>query len=249
MSQIKVRVVEEGALPIDTELAGIVPMALQDEQTALLNDIAANGQREPILLWKGKVVDGRCRQKALIALQRHILYKELDDSLTKEDVRCLVKSMNTRRNLTSTQKIASAAKEYESEDNQKSVKQLAESWGISVSILENAVWLQRKYPIVIDSLFNGLSVPIENIHGIKVTSNKVSAIYAYYKREEQQAKEVKENGWSSKTSITTQAGKDWYYSVLRELPEKNLSMQLTNLLVELTNFKFKQTGEDDAPTI
>lgn len=243
MSQIKVRVAEEGALPVNEKLAGIVPMALPEEQVALLNDIAVHGQRDPILLWRGQVVDGRCRQKALLSLQRHILYKELDNSLTETDIKCLVKSMNTRRNLTATQKTASAAREYDKEENKASVRQLADSWGVSVSILENAVWLQRSYPNVIESLFNGKSVPIKNIKGEPTTSNKVSAIYAFYKRELQQAKEVKEYGWQDGTSINTQAGKEWYYSVLRDLPEKNISLQLKGLLIEMANLKFKAETE------
>lgn len=244
MSQVKVRLFEEGALPVNEKLAGIVPMALPEEQLALETDIAKNSQRDPLILWKGQVVDGRCRQKALISLQRHILYKELDDNLSEEDVACLVKSMNTRRNLTTTQKITIAAKEYCKEGNLLTVKQLAEQWGVSISIIENAVWLQRTHPQVIESLFNGRSVPIKNVKGIAVTSNKVSAIYAFYKREIQDAVVYKENGWNDFASIETQAGKDWYLGFLRHIPDKNLSLELTGALIELANFKFKVKFED-----
>jgi hypothetical protein len=243
MSQVKVRLFEEGALPINNKLAGIVPMALPAEQLALENDIAKNSQRDPILLWKGQVVDGRCRQKALVSLQRHILYKELDASLSEEDVTCLVKSMNTRRNLTISQKITIAAKEY-CKSNQFTVKQLAEQWGASVSIIENAVWLQRTHPQVIESLFNGRSVAIKNTKGIAITSNKVSAIYAFYKREIQDAIEYEEKGWSDFASIETQAGKDWYLAFLRRITDKNLSLEVTGALIELANFKFKLASDN-----
>jgi len=244
VSQVKVRLFEEGALPINHKLAGIVPMALPAEQLALETDIAKNGQRDPLILWKGQVIDGRCRQKALVSLQRHILYKELDDNLSEEDVTCLVKSMNTRRNLTTTQKITIAAKEYCKEGNLLTVKQLAEQWGVSVSIIENAIWLQRTHPQVIESLFNGRSVAIENSRGIAITSNKISAIYAFYKREIQNSVEFKETGYCDFASIKTQKGKEWYSAMLREIPEKNLSLKLTSLLIELTNFKFQIPFED-----
>ena len=97
--------------PINEEMAGIVPMASDKEQIALNDDIAANGLREPVVLWRKEIVDGRCRQKACIIAQRPIMAKELDDSLTEDEVRIFVKSVNTRRNLTATQKIISACKD------------------------------------------------------------------------------------------------------------------------------------------
>ena len=54
------------ALPIH-EYAGLVPMASEKEQVALTIDIKANGLREPILLWRGEVVDGRCRMKSCLS--------------------------------------------------------------------------------------------------------------------------------------------------------------------------------------
>jgi len=241
MSNLKVRIVAEGAIPVNDKLAGIVPMALLKDQLALEGDIAVNGQREPILVWHGQVVDGRCRQKALVNLQRHILYKELDSNITEAEIRSLVKSMNTRRDLTTTQKITCAAKAYLSEDNTMSVRSLAESWGVSESIVENAIWLLRNYPLTVNNLFDGMSVVIENKAGQPVTSNKVSAVYAYYKRQLQKATEVTAQGWKDDACIETQAGKDWYYDILKSLPEKNISHTLKGLLIELTNLKFQAT--------
>ena len=45
-------------------LAGIVALADEAEQTALTEDIRANGLQDTIVLWNGEVVDGRCRLKA-----------------------------------------------------------------------------------------------------------------------------------------------------------------------------------------
>ena len=93
-------------------IANIVPMALQAEQEALKEDIENNGYKQElglILLWKGEIVDGRCRQKALIELDIDPRgYTSELGELSYEEVSSLVKSTNTRRNLTTTQKAISA---------------------------------------------------------------------------------------------------------------------------------------------
>ena len=64
--------------PINEEMAGIVPMASDKEQIALTDDIAANGLREPVVLWRKEIVDGRCRQKACNIAQRPIMAIQLN---------------------------------------------------------------------------------------------------------------------------------------------------------------------------
>ena len=137
MTETKVRKPSEGPLPINEKLAGIVPMALPAEQAALTNDLMNSGQKDPIVLWKGEVVDGRCRQKALVTIGKEILYRELDSSLTEEEVKVFVKSVNIRRNLTTTQKIISACRES-MVPGSASIVAIAKSWGIGDKTLKNA---------------------------------------------------------------------------------------------------------------
>ena len=47
------------------EIANIFPMMNEDEYDRLKDDIAINGQLEPVVLYEGKVLDGRNRYKAL----------------------------------------------------------------------------------------------------------------------------------------------------------------------------------------
>ena len=47
------------------EIANIFPMMQDDEYERLKDDIAINGQLEPVVLYEGKVLDGRNRYKAL----------------------------------------------------------------------------------------------------------------------------------------------------------------------------------------
>ena len=232
---IKTRLITEGAFEIDHALAGIVPMASPAEQATLTENIKEFGQKEPIVLWKGKVVDGRCRQKALVALGRHIMYKELDDDISKEDVEVYVKAVNTRRNLTSSQKVAIACKEYLKSKGSTTQLQVAKAWGISDRILKNALWLYALDANIIDTIFDGGAVSVVDKAGMPTKSNKITTIYAYYKKKEEDVTEVIDHAWKEGGSIKTQAAKDWYYSFITG---KRLDVESKMALAELANFKF-----------
>lgn len=235
MSNYKIRSVEEGAFPVNDKLAGIVPMALPFEQVILIEDIKVSGQREPVVLWRGQVVDGRCRQKALMGLGREILYRELDDELTEEDVKIWVKSMNTRRNLTSSQRIAIACKQYLESKHSTTAAEVAKAWGIGDAILHNALWIHKQDPAVIETIFNGGSVPIADKSGKLIESNKITSIYAYMKKKAETVVVV-DNAWKADSFIKTQLGKEWYHDQMKQLGE--ISPYNRILISELANFKF-----------
>ena len=98
--------------------------------------------------------------------------------LTEEEVKIFVKSENTRRNLTQTQKIITARKQSFDSDCKKSIEELAKSWGIGREVLKNARYIYKNMPMIIDPLFNGKSVPI-NKNGKEIMTNKITTIYAY----------------------------------------------------------------------
>lgn len=235
MNDIKVRMFKDGPFEINEELAGLVPMADDVEQAVLTQDIADNQQQDPIVLWRGKVIDGRCRQKALIMLEQHILYRELDDELTEDEVRIYVKSVNTRRNLTHTQKVMSAVRDS-LRPNSKSNSIIAKAWGISEGLLKNGKFIAKQRPEFIQPLFNGNSVNITSAEGFETTSNKISTIYASIKRELEFAVEDKEHAWSDDAAINTQKGKEWYYDFIKKNEIKDIPTKMA--LVELANYKF-----------
>ena len=232
MLNIKLLPVGE-TLPINQELAGLVPMASEAEQASLTADIKANGLREPVVLWHGEIVDGRCRQLACTLAGKAIMAKELDDALTEAEVRIFVKSVNTRRNLTHTQKVMSACRES-LRPNSDSIHKLAKAWGISKGLLDNARFIARSNPTIADALFNGDSVNVIDSTGKGVVTNKVSTVYAFLKRLSEAVTPVESNGWQEDTYITTQAGKDWYYSKVATIPDVHTRM----LIAELANYKF-----------
>jgi len=237
MDDMKTRRIEDGAFPVDEELAGVVPMAMPAEQATLTAHIKEYGQKEPIVLWKGKVVDGRCRQKALVSLGRHISYKELDSGLSRSDVEVYVKAVNTRRNLTSSQKVAAACKEYLRSKGVTTQLKVAKSWGISTRILLNAIWLHELDSSIIQTVFDGGTIAIVDSNGKHKLSNKITSIYAHYKRVQEAVVEDSSNGWKESSSIHTQAGKDWYYETVSSNSVGSIAIKV--LLAELANYKFK----------
>ena len=238
MDNIKVRLSKDGGFPINEELAGLVPMASDGEQATLTKDIRENSQREPIVLWHGEVVDGRCRQKALVTLNHNILYRELDTELTEEEVRVYVKTVNTRRNLTPTQKIMSACRASLSPES-KPISQIAAAWGIGTTILKNARFIAQHRPEFVDPLFNGRAVKIEDSRGKKIDSNKITAIYSYVKKKvEEVVIDDTIHGWNPDGAIKTQLGKEWYYKTMSTIKDPTDRM-VQQLVIELANYKYK----------
>lgn len=243
MNIIKKRLPNEEKFIINHELAGLVPMATPEEQAALTEDIRLNQQREPIVLWRGKVVDGRCRLKALESLGWSIDYKELDEDLTEKEVIAFVKSVNTRRNLTITQKAMSGAKSKIDKIDNRKASDIAASWSISEGLFKNAKYIWEHDKFIAQALFDGMAVEIVNKDGKEVASSKVSAVYAHLKRLEEKVKKPKEEyGYDVNAKIKTQAGKDWFYEQLNTRKSLGLTndLLLLNMLGDLANFKFRR---------
>lgn len=238
MYEVKIRLNKDGAFPINDKLAGLVPMASDAEQAVLTADIRDNEQRDAIVLWRGEVVDGRCRQKALTTLGKHILYKELDDALTENDVKIFVKSVNTRRNLTPTQKVMIACRESLQPNSTRALALIAKSWGISKEILGNARFIVREKPEWEEVLFNGGSVKIIDSQGNPKLTNKITTIYAYLKKLSEAVEEDNQYAWQEDTYIKTQAGKEWYYTQVSSLDSQIDILRVKMLLAELANYKF-----------
>ncbi len=82
------------------EIANIFPMMTGNDFKELKDDIAANGLREPIYIYEGKILDGRNRYIACMDLGIEPKYKEFDG----DNPVAFVVSMNIRRrHLTSSQ--------------------------------------------------------------------------------------------------------------------------------------------------
>ena len=86
------------------ELAFENPMMNDEQFQALKESIATDGQLEAILIYRGKVIDGRNRIKALKELGiEFVLYEDLPNNTTLEDVRGIAMKKELRRHETKAQ--------------------------------------------------------------------------------------------------------------------------------------------------
>jgi N6-adenosine-specific RNA methylase IME4/ParB-like chromosome segregation protein Spo0J len=98
------------------ELCSLFPLMPQDQFDALADDMRANGQRNPITLYEGKILDGRHRYKACINLGLEPLITHFEG----EDALGFVISHNlTRRHLDESQRAMIAAKLANLKDGQR----------------------------------------------------------------------------------------------------------------------------------
>ena len=231
-------------------LANIVAMASEREQAALTSDIKTNGQNEPAVLWRGQIVDGRCRQLACATLDIPLDTRELDDNLSEDDVSKIVKSLNTRRNLTETQKLASAY--LEQQRTGRSNKDIATEWAISVRSLQNFKYIAQFRPELIDPLFNGDSVAvIDPDKGYKVTTNKVNTLARIVKLEQEAGKvvvvplaKVEAMTYSVVSPISTEKGREEHKDLVAAFKYSSSKEQMFSALcAELMNYKYQQITE------
>jgi len=99
-------------LPFEVHPAAeLFPLIEGDEFAALVEDIREHGINEPIVFWKGKLLDGRNRARACIALGINPMSHACD--IDTEDLDPLVYVLSTnlhRRHLTTGQRATIAAK-------------------------------------------------------------------------------------------------------------------------------------------
>lgn len=231
--------------PID-DLAGIVAMANEYEQMALTEDIRQNGQRDAAVLWHGKIVDGRCRQLACMTIGVDLKVMELDDKLSREEVAKIVKSLNTRRNLTPTQKMMSAYKEQEAA--WRTNEQMAKEWGLPLGSYKNARYVATNRPDVVEPLFNGKSVTVfDPDKGRDITTDKINTLARIIKKTAELETVVVDNServsFSVDSAIKTEAGKNWYYGKMETLGIPNNDIAIRMDYVELANYKFRYKEE------
>jgi hypothetical protein len=84
------------------DVCKLFPMMGEDEYRALVEDIRQHGLREPIVVWQGKIVDGRNRYRACMELGIEPQYREWDG---RGSLTAFVVSQNLhRRHLTASQR-------------------------------------------------------------------------------------------------------------------------------------------------
>jgi len=85
------------------EIAGIFPLMSDDEFDGLVEDIRANGLRESVKLWQGKVIDGRNRYRACLMVGVKPLVQHMEFADENQAIAYVLSENQHRRHLSSSQ--------------------------------------------------------------------------------------------------------------------------------------------------
>ncbi len=148
-------------------MANIVP--LDENLLSLASSIQETGLLHPVVLYKGKIIDGRRRTLACAELGIVPRTNDIgtDKEFTAKEIYNIVIGESTRRNLTSAQRAIIAAKQTMAGNHKltgfNDARQYAKSiWDISVNSLNFAKWLVKNFPKYADEIFEKGFVQIGN---------------------------------------------------------------------------------------
>jgi len=182
---------------VDThKLANMNPMHGKEDFLALKHSIAQIGQQDPVVLFKGKLVDGRNRVKALKELYEEtkestyklVKFKKLPTTLSSGELEEIVIGKDTRRHKTSVQKATQALNYYEAKKDLKepvSMSYAAKTFGTTQGTVSKILSLRKVAgDAVIQKLFNGDTIPITKVKNdgtvYKIESVSPDAIRKHY---------------------------------------------------------------------
>ena len=246
------------------ELASMVPLANPLEQEALNKSVSGDGFDKKlglIKLWKGSIIDGRCRQIALIKAELDPRdYAEEVVFGTFEEAERFVLKANQRRNLTKTQKAIVAYMLTKKSGSSKKITQeeacrLFEVSRTTIQTVSKLVQITKESTFIsyyritesekssklsflenlIDDLFQGCKVEFD---GFDRPTDSISQITKHLKRvKEGNITEKSAFDWNPDSNINTEAGKQWFKT---QTESEQLSRNMIMHLVELANFKFAE---------
>ena len=166
------------------KIAGMHPMYTSTQFSGLVDSIAENGLREPITLYRGKVVDGRHRLKALTQLgHKTIKSTHIPNNKTIEEVKKLVNATDVRRHLSPTQLAVKANRRWEdgksSGMDQNTAIRMAQSNKTNFKRVRTLVNLGRQD--LVDMLGDGVRINVSNNPSFSVMSDSLSAVIDWVK--------------------------------------------------------------------
>lgn len=145
--------------------ANATPNMTKEQYEALKIDIERNGQIEPVILYRGKIIDGRHRYRIMSELNKKTINTvSIPNNSTIADIKSLVKSKETHRHQTPTQ-LAIYAYRYMKNNNanlsrkEKEMTQAEASkeFGVGIAQIGRVARIDNKLmrPDILDMLFDG----------------------------------------------------------------------------------------------
>ncbi|HEY9129070.1 MAG TPA: ParB/RepB/Spo0J family partition protein [Sulfurovum sp.] len=141
------------------DIANIYPMAQLDEFELLKQSLRDRGQEMPIVLYEGKILDGRNRYKACNELGIEPVYREFEG--TYDDALDYSIELNSgRRNLDKSQKAMTAAYSIEKSrldgSNKIKIKDAVRIYSVSDRYIKDALYILDNNEKIAQQVFDGL---------------------------------------------------------------------------------------------
>lgn len=172
-------------------LAELTPSMTTEQYEALKESLQSMGQLQPVIMYRGKVIDGRHRVKALRELDMETVKAVSENSqMSEEDIKeRIIKGYENRRHQTTTQKAIMAYKEYL---RLKTTGEKCNQGAIAASMGTTRLQLSRAKTLhelagdnVIKLLFNGNKINIGSTAIPSNTDNLYSLINYFKKHTEE----------------------------------------------------------------
>lgn len=164
------------------EVANMTPVMTDAEFRALKESVNELGQLEPVKMYRGRLVDGRHRLKALKELGSDmIIYENIDPSKSMSDLRELVtRGYESRRHQTPTQKAISAYYYMvgaKASGDKITQGQAAELFGVGrAQVARVKKLVDVASPDIVEHLFNGNKI---TLFDGRQTDNLLAVIKAF----------------------------------------------------------------------
>ena len=183
-------------------------MAVEIQYSKLLLSIKSSGQTRAIYIWRGRIMDGRNRCKALLeAGETMVRVRRFPNQMNEEQRRQVAKDEEmARKHQTPTQIACIATKEYfrvKGEGLSITQAEIIEAYPTSTASVSLAVWLYKNQNSVFNDLFDGKPYPIPLFDGMGGplfdergkqrfnTTDSLNNIVAYFKKKKKDDERIR----------------------------------------------------------
>lgn len=166
--------------------ANATPVMTKEQYDALKLDIERNGQIDPVILFRGKIVDGRHRHRIMSELNhKTISGVSMPNNSTIAEIKSLAKSKETHRHQTPTQLAIYAYRQMlshnanvKNKDKYMTQSDAAKEFGVVVKQIGRAARIDNKLmrPDILDMLFDGNKFNIGTLNRPLLTDSLQSVI-------------------------------------------------------------------------
>lgn len=210
------------------------------EYEATKENILRLGQLDPILMLNGVCVDGRHRTRVALELGVSVLCKDIDSTLSDEDIILLC-----NKNVTSGRDYDSSQKAIQALNLSTSFKipntQAAKLMKVDRRLVSYAATIKGYgRQDILDTLMKDKTSRVQ-LTNMERPSRSLELLAKFVKSEEEVLNVVVDDSqrirWNPEAYIKTELGKAWYYELINR--NEKLSIEVEMSLAELANYKFR----------